>query len=67
MERTSIKRMPGQTLQDYAKLVDRRLETTKMTELTDAYEQVIYGEKNEKVNIAEMKESWEYLINRASG
>lgn len=67
LERIHLKRRQDETLQQFAKRVDEQLATTKMSELTAFYEQLIYAKKTEQVNIAEMKETWTYLINRTSG
>lgn len=67
LERIHLKRRQDETLQQFAKRVDEQLATTKMSELTAFYEQLIYAKQTEQVNIAEMKETWTYLINRTSG
>ena len=38
-----------------------------MTRLTEVYEKLIYAKDVDPTKFNEMKESWEYLINRASG
>ncbi|ATP41997.1 transglutaminase [Solibacillus sp. R5-41] len=67
LERIYLKRKDDETLQQFAKRVDAQLETTKMGELTAVYEQVIYSKTEVNVIDAEMKEIWEYLINRTIG
>ncbi|WP_341321623.1 transglutaminaseTgpA domain-containing protein [Solibacillus sp. FSL H8-0523] len=66
LERIYLKRGSHETLQQFAKRVDHDLETTKMSELTYVYEQYIYAGKSKEFDVAKMKESWEYLINRTS-
>lgn len=67
LEIKGLGRKKGQTLDSYASEVDRYFETAHMTRLTEAYEQIIYSNNTEKVDMGLMKESWEYLINRISG
>lgn len=64
LERIYLKRGTDETLQQFAKRVDKQLNTTKMTELTVIYEQVIYAGNKLNYDTTEVKESWEYLINR---
>ncbi|MER2039446.1 MAG: transglutaminaseTgpA domain-containing protein [Solibacillus sp.] len=66
LERIDLKRRQDETLKQYAKRVDDRLETTKMSELTAVYEEVIYAGVSNNFNTNEVKEIWEYLINRTS-
>ena len=63
LERIYLKRRTEETLQQFAKRVDRQLETTKMSELTAIYEQVIYAGNTHNFATDEVKEIWEYLIN----
>ena len=67
LERIHLKRGQDETLQQFAMRVDRQLDTTKMSELTAFYERLIYAKQTDQMNTAEMKEIWEYLINRTSG
>ncbi|HEY4532468.1 MAG TPA: DUF4129 domain-containing protein, partial [Kurthia sp.] len=67
LERIHLKRGQDETLQQFAMRVDRQLDTTKMSELTAFYERLIYAKKTDQMNTTEMKEIWEYLINRTSG
>ena len=67
LEAFRLKRQKGQTLQEYAAVVDRYFETDKMSRLTDAYERSIYAGTTENIDFEEMKEIWEYLINRTTG
>ena len=64
LERIYLKRETDETLQQFAKRVDKRLNTTKMTELTAVHEQVIYAGSTASYETTEVIESWEYLINR---
>ncbi|AIY04690.1 transglutaminase-like cysteine protease [Planococcus sp. PAMC 21323] len=67
LELYGINRKPGQTLKSYAVYIDSFFGTQEMSELTRAYEQMIYGGDAESVGWHELKESWENLINRTSG
>ncbi|AMO87089.1 Transglutaminase-like superfamily protein [Solibacillus isronensis B3W22] len=67
LERVHLKRGQDETLQQFAMRVDRQLDTTKMSELTAFYERLIYAKQTDQMNTTEMKEIWEYLINRTSG
>ncbi|WP_342574281.1 transglutaminaseTgpA domain-containing protein [Solibacillus sp. FSL K6-1781] len=67
LERVHLKRGQDETLQQFAMRVDRQLDTTKMSELTAFYERLIYAKQTDQINTTEMKEIWEYLINRTSG
>lgn len=67
LERIHLKRGRDETLQQFAMRVDRQLDTTKMSELTAFYERFIYAKQTNQMNTTEMKEIWEYLINRTSG
>ncbi|KGR77221.1 transglutaminase-like domain-containing protein [Ureibacillus sinduriensis] len=64
LELKGFKRKNGQTLQTFAKEMDAYFETSHMSKLTKCYEQTIYSDNASKVDITQMKESWEYLINR---
>ena len=65
LEMKGFKRKEGQTLQAFAAEIDRYFETNHMGKLTKAYEQMIYA-KESTVDFEQMKESWEYLINRTT-
>ena len=67
LERIHLKRRQDETLQQFALRVDNQLNTTKMRELTAFYEKLIYDKQTKKLDTTEMKEIWEYLINRTSG
>jgi transglutaminase-like putative cysteine protease len=62
-----IKRKKDQTLSSYAIEVDKAFSTDDMTKLTAVYEKLIYAKGIDPSEFYEMKESWEYLINRTSG
>jgi signal transduction histidine kinase len=62
-----LKRKDNQTLSSYAIEVDRFFDTDDMTKLTDVYERLIYSKDVDPKQFDELKESWEYLINRSSG
>ncbi|SOB98774.1 transglutaminase superfamily protein [Ureibacillus xyleni] len=66
LEMKGFKRQKGQTLQSFAKEIDRYFETNHMGKMTNAYEQYIYAKDSAEVDFNQMKESWEYLINRAT-
>ncbi|ANU26098.1 DUF4129 domain-containing transglutaminase family protein [Planococcus versutus] len=67
LELYGITRKPGQTLKSYAAYIDSFFGTHEMSELTQAYERMIYGDDAESIDWQELKESWENLINRTSG
>lgn len=60
-------RRTGETLKQYAKRIDEAYATTKMQELTEIYEQLVYSESGQSANYEQLHESWEYLINRTTG
>lgn len=64
LERIHLKRRQDETLQQFAQRVDGQLQTTKMSDLTAVYEQIIYAGGSSNFDAAKMKEIWEYLINR---
>ena len=59
-------RKQGETLRSFAKRVDLNLQTDEMTKFIDVYERYAYSSDNE-VSFLEIKESYEYLINRLEG
>ncbi|EIM06384.1 transglutaminase-like cysteine protease [Planococcus antarcticus DSM 14505] len=67
LELYGINRRPGQTLKSYAAYIDSFFGTREMSELTEAYERSVYGDDAESIDWAELRESWENLINRTSG
>ncbi|MEE3809427.1 DUF4129 domain-containing transglutaminase family protein [Lysinibacillus fusiformis] len=64
LSRIGLRRRDGETLRAFAERVDAALETDEMQKLTEVYEQHVYGKDKEEVDFRELKESWEYLINR---
>ncbi|TSI04472.1 transglutaminase domain-containing protein [Lysinibacillus sp. BW-2-10] len=66
LEMKGLKRKEGQTLITFAKEVDAYYETNHMSKITVAYEQYLYGGRSTKIDMNQMKESWEYLINRTT-
>ena len=62
-----IERDEGQTLQSYATYVDGFFGSRDMKTLTTAYEKGFYGKEIESHEWAQLRESWENLINRTSG
>ncbi|MEQ6357591.1 transglutaminaseTgpA domain-containing protein [Lysinibacillus sp. M3] len=67
LSRIGLRRKDGETLRAFALRVDASLETEEMQKLTAVYEQHIYGKDKREVDFVELKESWEYLINRTIG
>jgi len=67
LSRIGLRRKDGETLRAFAIRVDASLETEGMQKLTAVYEQHIYGKDKHEVDFIELKESWEYLINRTIG
>lgn len=67
LSRIGLRRKDGETLRAFALRVDASLETEEMQKLTAVYEQHIYGKDKHEVDFIELKESWEYLINRTIG
>ncbi|WP_042479154.1 DUF4129 domain-containing transglutaminase family protein [Bacillus ndiopicus] len=66
LELYGFKRQNYQTLKSFAQEVDEHFGTKDMTILTEAYERMIYSEKGETLDYEQLKENWEYLINRTS-
>lgn len=62
-----LKRKPDETLQAFAERVDDRFGTDDMSKVTTAYEKTIYSKESTSIHFEEIKESWEYLINRTTG
>lgn len=65
--RQDLKRAPHETLQQFARRVDRSLSTDQMSAFIAIYERAIYSKQLSDTDSLEMKECWEYLINRATG
>ncbi|MGX9136174.1 DUF4129 domain-containing transglutaminase family protein [Rummeliibacillus sp. JY-2-4R] len=62
-----LTKVQGQTLSDFAKLVDEKFGTNQMTILTQAYEESLYSKEGPTIGYNKIKECWEYLINCTSG
>ncbi|MFJ7738507.1 DUF4129 domain-containing transglutaminase family protein [Lysinibacillus sp. NPDC097287] len=67
LSRIGLRRRDGETLRAFAERVDAALETEEMKKLTSVYEQHIYSNQPQDIDFVELKESWEYLINRTIG
>lgn len=65
LELNGLQRKEGQTLQSFAKEVDEIFSSTHMSQITEAYENYIYGNK-QQIDYGKVKECWENLINRTS-
>lgn len=57
----------GQTLSEFAKLVDKKLGTDHMSNLTNIYEEYLYSNGASTMDKDKIIECWEYLINRITG
>jgi transglutaminase-like putative cysteine protease len=66
LEKIYLIRSHDETLKQFAKRVDAKLETAKMSELTAIYEAYIYSGRSQNYDMTEVKEIWEYLINRTT-
>lgn len=64
MDRLGLKRMPGQTLRNYASYIDSHFDTSEMSQLTEKYERFIYGGEEGSANWEYSKELWENLIKK---
>ena len=62
--RHGLKRKEGQTLREYARIVDGHYKTHEMGRLTARYEQLIYKGSLPEGSWQELKESWENLIKK---
>ncbi|MER2192320.1 MAG: DUF4129 domain-containing transglutaminase family protein [Solibacillus sp.] len=67
LARKDLKRAPHETLQQFAKRVDRSLNTDQMSAFIAIYERAIYSKQISETDALEMKECWEYLINSTTG
>ncbi|WP_342462929.1 transglutaminase domain-containing protein [Ureibacillus sp. FSL K6-8385] len=65
LELKGFKRKKGQTLGAFAKEVDEIFHFPYMSQITEAYENYIYGNKT-GIDYEKLKECWENLINRTS-
>ncbi|WP_404451301.1 DUF3488 and transglutaminase-like domain-containing protein [Virgibacillus necropolis] len=57
-----IPKESGQTLREYAKTIDRRYQTISMRKLTSTYEQILYTNSSNSIEIDEMTQLWKNLI-----
>lgn len=64
LQRSGMRRKKGQTLREYASMVDEYFATNEMVRLTEKYEQYLYSDGMEKGHWSKMKELWEYLIKK---
>ncbi|WP_431028152.1 transglutaminase TgpA family protein [Lysinibacillus sp. LZ02] len=67
LESVGLKRGSSETLQAFAARVDDYFGTNDMSKITDLHEKTIYSKDTTNFNFDEIKESWEYLINRTTG
>ncbi|MFF5996647.1 transglutaminaseTgpA domain-containing protein [Lysinibacillus sp. KU-BSD001] len=67
LESVGLKRGSSETLQAFATRVDDYFGTDDMSKITDLHEKTIYSKDMTHFNFDEIKESWEYLINRTTG
>lgn len=67
LARQGLTRAPHETLQQFAKRVDTSLHSDDMSRFVTIYEHFIYSKQMTDVQALEMKEVFEYLINRATG
>lgn len=65
LEHKGLGRTQGQTLREYAKYIDHRLQTGDMSELTLHYERVLYRNEADYGQWQKMTELWENLIKRS--
>ena len=66
LERFGVKRVAGQTLRDYAVIVDLRFDSKEMTLLTERYERAVYGGDVSHSDWEQVRKLWENLIKRTS-
>ena len=65
--RYGLKMEDGQTLRAYSRYVDTFFGTREMTNLTNNYERVLYGQSPTTEDWVKMRELWENLIKRTTG
>lgn len=65
LEHKGIKRAEGQTLREYAILVDRKFDTNEMSRLTYYYERILYRNDADSTQWGKMTELWENLVKRS--
>lgn len=66
LHRLGLERSSDETLTAYAKRVDAQYETTYMQQLTNVYEQGIYGNQQEIGDWQRLQQAWEEMIQRIS-
>ncbi|WP_197284342.1 DUF4129 domain-containing protein [Bacillus sp. JCM 19041] len=59
-----FKRSETQTLKEYARYVDRQLDSEEMSELTSAYEQFLYSNETPVINKERFKENWKNILEK---
>jgi hypothetical protein len=62
LNRIGLERRKGQTLRDFARIVDHHFETIEMTDLTREYERLIYNNGSE----ADWHKQWSSMISKVS-
>ncbi|GEK33546.1 transglutaminase family protein [Kurthia sibirica] len=62
-----LTRLDGETLTDFAKRVDAKLQTNDMSQLTTMMEKNLYNPNAEVATWNDFKECWENLINQTRG
>ncbi len=67
LDHAGLPKAPDETLSSFAKRVDRYFGTSDMSTVTEVYEKSIYSKNPQDFSYEEIKESWEYLINRTTG
>ncbi|WP_082235224.1 DUF4129 domain-containing transglutaminase family protein [Halobacillus massiliensis] len=64
LESRGLKRRNGQTLRDFAALVDLRYQSGEMRQLTHYYERTLYRNKMDPESTGKVTELWENLIKK---
>ncbi|MRG87390.1 DUF4129 domain-containing transglutaminase family protein [Salinibacillus xinjiangensis] len=64
LNKKGIKREDDQTLREYARTVDRKLQSSEMGRLTYYYERILYRDDTDTSQWNKMRQLWENLINR---
>lgn len=67
LDQRGLKRKTGQTLREYAAYIDRQFQTKEMSQLTQAYERIIYRGDDASILSSQEKELWEMLMKKAGG
>lgn len=67
LDKRGFKRKTGQTLREYAAYIDRQLQTKEMSQLTQAYERIIYRGDDASTLTSEEEALWKTLMEKASG